>query len=316
MASQPPLFALEVYHLAFTGPVSVDPAAPTIPSDALFAALAAAWGRVQGRAAAEVAWWEPFRAGRPPFLLTSAFPYGGRVRFYPWPPAARWLWPPQQRAHAATADLDPTARFFSAGILALALQGQDPAPVLTGPAARAVQNGVLRLSADEQREKLAPAVQGEALWSVTDDGRVAFVPGAGLWFGVWWLKEGPKTLNDGTPWRQVWQAALEMLAADNPWGPWRCLAPADAADPHGCQPLLRPILPQVVHGPAYLLSRCVPGDGTAGPRPLAVHPVLGSVAPLWDAGSLVDMPRPLCGQVVTTAQGPVYGYGLGLPWPA
>jgi len=315
MAAPPPLFALEVYHLAFQEPVLVDPVAPSIPSDALFATLAAAWGQSQGRGAAEDAWWEPFRAGRPPFLLTSAFPFGGRVRFYPWPPGARWLWPPAAREQAQAHALDPTARFFSAGILARALQGQDPTPELLGPAAYALHEGALRLSRGEWAEKLAPVVAGDALWTVTPEARVAFAPGAGLWFGVWWRKEGPKTLSDGTPWAQVWQTALAHWTDHNPWGRARCVTDAASASGAACAPLLRPILPQVVRGAAYLLSRCAAPSGPGAPQPLAVHPVLGTAASLWDAGSLVDMPQSVCGQVVETATARVYGYALGLPWP-
>ena len=312
-SAQPPLFALDVYHLAFDGPVKVDPAAPGIPSDALFAALTAAWQQARGDSAVS-AWWKPFREGRPPFVLTSAFPYVGRVRFYPWPPATRWLWPPHRRGEAPGGDAWTTARFFSAGILALALQGRDPTAALMGAEARQMQQGALRLTRAEWREKLAPAVQSTISWTVTHDGRVAFAEGAGLWFGVWWCKEGPATLSDGTPWRTAWQTALETLAADNPWGAWRCPAPDDASSPRGCQPLLRPVLPQVVRGPAYLLSRCAPSDASA--VPLAVHPVPEGAPLRWDAGSLVVMPGATCGRVVEGASGPVYGYGLGLPWPA
>ncbi len=312
MSQQPPLFPLDVYHLAFQAPVALDPHLPTIPSDALFASLAAAWGRAQGSAQAEALWWEPFRAGRPPFLLTSAFPYAGWVRFYPWPPASRWLWPPQQRdAVGSHPELAP-ARFFSAGILAQALQGKDPTPLLVGPEARALQGGLLRLSAQELAEKSRLPGEQTELWRPTADGQVRFGPVAGLWLGVWWLQGGPKTLADGTPWRTAWKQALAAWLRDNPWGPARCVRTGDTGEP--CPVLIQPILPKPGPGLVYLLSRAAPEPGSPV-EPVAGHPVLGGIVPRWDAGSLLRVRQLPLGRVVETDAGPVYGYGLPLPWP-
>ena len=53
-----------------------------LPSDSLFAALAARLAALKGsQAVAE--WMQPFCDGDPPFVLSSAFPFAGKVRFFP-----------------------------------------------------------------------------------------------------------------------------------------------------------------------------------------------------------------------------------------
>src|SRR5512143_120162 len=82
---------LQPYHLVFRGGlhigtrgVNLEEAAAHIPSDTLFAALLGARRRARSDVAAFAA---PFvkDAPDPPFLLTSAFPFAGALRFYPMP---------------------------------------------------------------------------------------------------------------------------------------------------------------------------------------------------------------------------------------
>ena len=54
------------------------------PSDSLFAALVHTAAQTLPSAAFE-AWISGFAAGQPDFLLTSAFPCAGSIRFYPMP---------------------------------------------------------------------------------------------------------------------------------------------------------------------------------------------------------------------------------------
>ncbi|MER3515193.1 MAG: hypothetical protein C4310_13070, partial [Chloroflexota bacterium] len=70
-------------HLGTRG-VNLEEAGVSLPADTLFAALLDVWRRTGGDAADLAA---PFTAAPPdpPFLLTSAFPYAGEVRFYPLP---------------------------------------------------------------------------------------------------------------------------------------------------------------------------------------------------------------------------------------
>lgn len=82
------------YHLYFNGGlhvgvsgVNLEEAAVSIPSDTIFSALLSSWAQL-GESVEQ--WIEPFRSEdddqtHPPFLLTSAFPFIGGLRFYPLP---------------------------------------------------------------------------------------------------------------------------------------------------------------------------------------------------------------------------------------
>ncbi len=81
---------LEIYHIrgsAFhfgrQGPGEVE-SNVTFPSDSLFAAMVFCASQLYGSQAIEEML-EPFRVGKPPFLLSSVFPRAGGVRFYPKP---------------------------------------------------------------------------------------------------------------------------------------------------------------------------------------------------------------------------------------
>lgn len=71
------------FHLGVRG-VNQEESNTTLPSDTLFAAFTDGWRRLGGDVDA---WLAPFCAApsNPPFLLTSAFPFVGGVRFYPMP---------------------------------------------------------------------------------------------------------------------------------------------------------------------------------------------------------------------------------------
>ncbi len=82
---------LTPYALAFRGALHLgtrgteaEDAGRYVPADTLFAALLAAWRETGGDVEAFAA---PFLGPEPdpPFLLSSAFPYAGGVRFYPVP---------------------------------------------------------------------------------------------------------------------------------------------------------------------------------------------------------------------------------------
>ena len=79
------------YHLSFRAGLhvgarglDVEETRIAIPADTLFSALVSAW-RISGRD--PDVFTAPFvtRPAEPPFLLTSAFPFAGQVRFYPAP---------------------------------------------------------------------------------------------------------------------------------------------------------------------------------------------------------------------------------------
>jgi len=54
-----------------------------IPSDTLFGAFVVTWAQMLDGHVDD--WLEGFYTGRPPFVLTSAFPFAGEVRLYPAP---------------------------------------------------------------------------------------------------------------------------------------------------------------------------------------------------------------------------------------
>ena len=224
--------ALHPYHLAFPGGlhlgargVNLEEAGVQLPADTLFAALVVSW-QLQGQDPGGFT--APFAQRDPPFLLTSAFPYVGGVRFYPMPVDRRRLfspqgWPRIQERGKALKGI----RYLSEDLLRRSLQGEfldhllfpqraedDPQDQAPGVA---LQGGVLWLTREEaeslpdslrrEKKRLRPlrSLRHLAVWKesrvprVTVDrvssasnifhaGRVRFAPGCGLWFGVHWRR--------------------------------------------------------------------------------------------------------------------------------
>lgn len=115
--------------------VSQEEAGVHIPSDTLFSALVDIWGRIGGQ---PDAWIRPFRNDDPPFLLTSAFPFAGKVRFYPAPVDLQLLISPDQPGATADKSLK-RIRFLSEELLRRVIMRsllhlcQTPAPGHDGP---------------------------------------------------------------------------------------------------------------------------------------------------------------------------------------
>ena len=76
-------------HVGTRG-VNLEEAGVSIPSDSLFAAILSTL-RLTGESVDDFA---NVYTADPPFLLTSAFPYAGGVRFYPMPADAARLFSP------------------------------------------------------------------------------------------------------------------------------------------------------------------------------------------------------------------------------
>ena len=70
-----------------------------LPSDTLFSALVDSWGRSGGDLCA---WMKPFQDGDPSFVLTSAFPFAGGVRFFPAPVDLERLMPAHRPEESAS----------------------------------------------------------------------------------------------------------------------------------------------------------------------------------------------------------------------
>ena len=69
-------------HVGSTG-VGSEGTLAYMPSDSLFAAIVSTWATLEPESLE--AWLAPFSQGKPPFLLSSAFPYAGDVRLFPAP---------------------------------------------------------------------------------------------------------------------------------------------------------------------------------------------------------------------------------------
>jgi CRISPR-associated protein Csm4 len=168
---------LETVHLTFPGGlhvgtrgVNLEECGVSIPADTLFAALVDAHWRDGGDLDA---WMQPFprtrlsqagttaegdrwehQPGDVPFLLTTAFPYAGGVRFFPLPAPLRRLFT-DETLKARRKDIS-AIRFVSEGILRRALDGQRLDPLL--------------FSADQCGEQsLGAALQRGACWMLTEE---------------------------------------------------------------------------------------------------------------------------------------------------
>ena len=284
------------YHLTFHGGlhvgsrgVDVDEARPTLPADTLFSALVSAWVQT-GRDAD--AWVQPFvgDAPDPPFLLTSAFPFAGDVRFYPAPvdmpqrfskatvkrrgkAIKRIAWISEALFHAYLAGEPLDDRLFPddahaepSGKQGAALQGgtlwltQEEAARL--PQSMRQKPGApvnrplralrqLRVFAMERVPRVAIDRVSDAS-NIFHAGRTTFARGCGLWFGVQWLHPDAKT--DDLTYRQAFELLLAHLADSGLGGERTYGYGAFTFAPQSAVPLPEP-QPQA---PAMLLSRYHP----------------------------------------------------------
>jgi len=280
-------------HVGTRG-VNLEEAGDHLPADTLFAALLDAWRRAGGDVAAFAA---PFVTSPPdpPFLLTSAFPYAGGVRFYPLPTDLTRLFRPETiRAQAKTVK---RIRFLSEALLQRALAGEHldadlfPANETEDPKTGvALQGGVFWLTANEaallpfgQQETAGPPRQERPLRAlrylavtkistvprVTVDrigsastiyhaGRLSFAAECGLWFGVAWRKPEARVGAGGASYPQAFEQALAILR-DEGLGGERSTGTGAFTYCRSATPVR---LPDPAPGrPAWLLSRYHPrGD--------------------------------------------------------
>lgn len=245
------------YHLTFHSGLHVgargmglEEVRPSIPADTLFSALVSAWRMIGREPDAFVA---PFVANppAPPFLLTSAFPFAGDVRFYPAPvdlpdrfskatvkrqgkaiKRIAWISESLLRAYLAGEPLDDW--LFPEDAYAdpkggVALQGG--ALWLTREEV-AVLPKTMRRKPDKPEDRPPRALRQlrvfavERVPRVTIDrvsdasnifhaGRATFARDCGLWFGVQWLHLDEQI--DDLTYRQAFELLLAHLA-DNGLG--------------------------------------------------------------------------------------------------
>lgn len=247
---------LTVYRLTFPGGlhvgtrgVNLEESSVSLPSDTLFAALVDAYRRKGG---VPDHFMTPFprdtASGDPPFLLTSAFPSAGAVRFFPLPV-------PLQRIFKAETLKNrrkeiQRIRYASEKLWRRMLDGEKlddwlfPEDRYAEPKTGvALQGGTLWLTLDERQHlpeqflhdhKTGKPVQPRALREhkvyadarvprVTVDriasasnifhaGRVTFAPDCGLWFGVEWRASQAEV--EGVPYPDAFTQLLAVLGDD------------------------------------------------------------------------------------------------------
>jgi CRISPR-associated protein Csm4 len=207
------------FHLGQRG-VGLEETSVHLPSDTLFAALVASQVELSGEADSLLAPFQP--AQHAPFLLTSAFPRAGRVRFYPALPLSQLNLPATLKVERLK-ELK-RIQFISETIFERASQGEaleawlpakDEAGISASDQGLYLHGRSLWLTASEAAD-LPPAWQQKGkidqfyralrhrpVWRVakvprvTVDrrrnasnlfyvGRLSFSPGCGWWFGLAW----------------------------------------------------------------------------------------------------------------------------------
>ena len=190
--------------------------AESISSDSLFAALVARLAESVSADELE-SFLAPFQAGDPPFVLTSAFPFAGPVRFYP---APKGMPAGQEKGNGIPTKELKRVQYISEGLFREILAGTT-LPTLY-PTAEKLQGNQILISAAEKtslpgtlhtpdgkvwaferrpRVALGRPVQTANIFFT---GRVVYEKGCGLWFGVRWLGEH-------TSLRQLFNALLQEL---------------------------------------------------------------------------------------------------------
>jgi CRISPR-associated protein Csm4 len=192
------------FHFGLLG-LEQEDSAQHCPSDTVFAALVATLADLEGDEGVR-AFVAPFKAGRPPFLLTSTFPRAGDLPLLPLPSLRLNVEPRPGRRK-----LFKRLRYVSPTIFKRALAG-DPLDPYIGPDSQGafLQERRIWLTVEEQgalpeRWRHLPnrGLREEKVWvsrpidRVTVDrvsaasavyrtGRTAYAPGCGLWLGVQW----------------------------------------------------------------------------------------------------------------------------------
>lgn len=217
-----------------------------VPSDTLFSALFVSW---LSRGAPEV-WSEAFaHPQEAPFLLTSAYPRAGHVRFYPLPRVdlgayglpvddegkqirriayvSEGIWQRLIRGESLAAlyprhDEQMEGAFLQHGALWIGREEIEGLPESmrtyedawgTGRPRSPSALPLLRLWARERVPGVTVSRFGRGS-EIYYTGRVVFSPGCGLWFGVQWQKPQASLPNGegGLTWRGAFEDALARLA--------------------------------------------------------------------------------------------------------
>ena len=280
---------LTTYQLSFAGGlhlgtrgVNLEEHGVHVPSDTLFSALVDAWRRLGGDPQAFV---QPFLDGAPPFLLSSAFPFAGQVRFLPMPADVSRVF--SADALSGRGKAAKRIQYLSEALWRRSLAGERLDDWLypleeakASDAGVALQGGVLWMTKhetdglpDDMQRRPERALRYQAVWTsqrvprVTVDrvssastiyhtGRTSFAQGCGLWLGVAWRNPAAVVAGDGRSYRVALALALGALQDDGLGG--------ERSSGYGAFRLLESTeleLSEPAPGqPAWLLSRYHPAE--------------------------------------------------------
>ncbi len=229
-------------HVGTRG-VNLEEAGVSIPSDSLFAAILSTLRLTDEDVDAFANAYIP----DPPFLLTSAFPYVGGVRFYPMPADAARLFSPN--TIKTFGKKLGKINYLSEGLLREALKKGNlddwlfpESETETPQKGVTLQGTTLWLKVDEiaslpkafQRdERRRHALRRLTVWravrvprgtidrhtsatNIFHAGKVEFAAECGLWFGVQWRK--PEAEYAGKKFKDVLERALNMMQDDGVGG--------------------------------------------------------------------------------------------------
>jgi len=192
------------FHFGLRG-LEGEESAAYCPSDTLFAALVATAADMGGAKMAN-AFAAPFAAGKPPYLLTSAYPAAGELHLFPMPHRKLNLQEKQGQRK-----LLKRLQYLSPKMFAKALRFEPVDEYLSEDGSgRFLQDGRVWLTQEEQlllpetwRKLPDDKLREQSVWKaapvdrVTVDrtssasavfriGRTVYAPDCGLWFGVQW----------------------------------------------------------------------------------------------------------------------------------
>jgi CRISPR-associated protein Csm4 len=239
------MMKLTPYSLRFPGGlhvgtrgINLEEAGISIPSDTLFAALLDALYR----AGEDVSAFARAYLEDPPFLLTSAFPYAGSLRFYPVPPNSADLF--SHKINAQYGKRLSRIRYMSEGLLGEAAKGDLNDWIFPESENQAHQKGITlqgnalwlkveeiqKLPKEFQRsEKRLHSLPRLTVWkrarvprvvldrissasSIFHVGKAEFARECGLWFGVAWRR--PEAEYSGGSFAGAFEKALNVLKDD------------------------------------------------------------------------------------------------------
>lgn len=184
------------FHFGRTGG-SQEECSVVFPSDSLFAAMVQTAAQTEEKADFD-AWIEGFQNNDPAFLLTSAYPRAGKIRFFPMPLLHD---PIDTEALGITLkDIKKTA-FLSEGLFRRIVEGESTAVIYDPSESVPLQGNSVRISRAEYEDLPKIVKDNKKIWTLEKRPRVTldrvssastlffsghtdFAPECGLWFGI------------------------------------------------------------------------------------------------------------------------------------